>query len=136
MNKILIGLLCLLLSASQAWAQATDRTPAYCNKFFQTSQTASAISKVISGVTSQQIQVCGWALSSAAATASATMFTGTGTNCGTSQATLYPPVNVNINDNYIDHVPFVNQAVPTGQDLCLTTVGVGPLSVIIYFSQF
>ncbi len=135
MNKILVSLFLLALSIGSAFAQATDRTPAYCNKFFQTSQAASAISKVIPGVSFQQIQVCGWALS-AAALASATMFTGTGTNCGTSQATFYPSVTVNTNDNYIDHVPFVNQAAPTGQDLCLTTVGVSPISVIIYFSQF
>ena len=136
MNKILIGLFCLLLSASQAWAQATDRTPAYCNKYFQTSQAASAISKVIPGVATQQIQLCGWALSGGAVAASATAFSGTGTNCGTGQVPIQPAINVPINGTYVDHIPFVGQALPTGADLCLTTVGAGPLSVIIYFSQF
>ena len=136
MKKSLISLLCLLLSLSPAFAQATDRTPAYCNKFFQIVQTASPIPKVIPGVSFQQIQLCGWALSGGAAVASATAFSGTGTNCGTAQTVIQPGANVPINGAYIDHIPFVNQALPTGADLCLTTVGSGPLSVIIYFSQF
>ncbi len=134
--KIQTTLLFLLLSLCSAFAQATDRTPAYCNRFFQINQAASAITKVISGVASQQIQVCGWALSSGAATSNAFLSSGTGSNCGTSGATFYPLVTLGAAGSYVDHVPFVNQAAPTGQDICLTTTGTGPTSIIIYFAQF
>jgi len=126
----------LLLSVVPAQAQSTIGGPAYCNKYFQVNQAAVALTKVISGVAAQSIQLCGWSLSGGAAAATASLSYGTGANCGTGTVVLQPLVNVAINGSYVDHVPFVNQIVPVANDLCLVTTGTGPLSVIIYYAQF
>ena len=119
-----------------ARAQSTISGAAFCNRYYQTNQAAVALTKVISGVAGQSIQLCGWSLSGGAAASSASLSYGTGTNCATNTAVLQPLVNVAINGSYVDHIPFVGQVVPVANDLCLVTTGTGPLSVVIYYSQF
>lgn len=136
MLRLSAAVLLYLGLATAALAQSTISTPAFCNKTFEVNQGATAVAKVVSGVANQAIQLCGWALNSGAATSTATLTTGTGTNCGTSTATIFPIISLAIDGTYVDHVPFVNLALPIANDLCLTTTGTGPISVIIYYAQF
>lgn len=136
MKRILLAISLWVLSFGLASAQSTISTPAYCNKYFQVSQAAVASTTVVAGVANQSIQLCGWAVSAGAATGTATLTYGTGTNCGTSTGTAQPIRSLAINSGFVDHVPFVNQVLPVANDLCLTTTGTGPTSIIIYYAQF
>lgn len=136
MKKLGAALLIYFGLASAALAQNTQVTPAFCNKTFSVNQGAVALTKVVSGSANKSIQLCGWGVSSGAATGTAALSTGTGTNCGTGTSSVQPIISLPINGNYVDHVPFVNQVLPVGNDLCLVTTGTGPTSVIIYYAQF
>ena len=136
MKRLSAALLLYLGLASAALAQSTISTPAFCNKTFQVSQGAVALTKVVSGVAAQSIQLCGWAAAAGAATGTFSLSYGTGTNCGTGTTTVQPIVSLAINGNYIDHVAFVNIVLPVANDLCLVTTGTGPTSIIIYYAQF
>lgn len=136
--------LLLIAGALLALATSANAQPAVngCNKIFQVNQAAVALTKIISGVAGQHIDICGWSLNAGAAAGTASLSYGTGTNCGTGTTTIYPVIALGINGTFMDHisvpqtpVPSVNaSAVPI--DVCLVTTGTGPTSVIIYYAQF
>lgn len=139
MKKLLLALLLALASAVPATAQ-----PAVfgCNKIFTVNQAAVAITRILTGVAGQHFEICGLSAAAGAAAGSVTISYGTGTNCGTGTTVLIPAIALGINGNFVDHtavphipVPAVNaSAVPI--DICLTTVGAGPTTVILYHAQF
>jgi hypothetical protein len=110
-----------------------------CDMIFQVSQAATARTKIVSGVTGQSISVCGWTYNSGAATSTATLSYGTGTNCGTNTAQIYPTISLPINGVYLDHVQWAVITLPifagVSSDLCLTSTGTGPANVTVYYSQ-
>jgi hypothetical protein len=67
---------------------------------------------------------------------------GTGTNCNANTVQVIPPISVAINSSFVDRVTLPQIAIPalaagtTPVDVCLTTVGAGPTTVIIYYAQF
>src|SRR5215471_8260097 len=138
----LLPLFLLLLAVGPAGAQDTRTTPSWCNKTFSVNQGAVALTKVISGVANQSIQLCGVSASGGAAASTLSLSYGTGTNCATGTVTIFPIVNLAINGAYIDHVPFANVGVPSvnssgvANDVCLVTTGTGPITVILYYAQF
>jgi hypothetical protein len=138
MRKLLLALLLALASAVPA---ASQPSPFGCNKTFQVSQAAVALTKVISGVVGQSIGICGYTFAAGAATGTASISYGTGTNCGTGTVTVVPIISLAINGNITDHtgvphipIPQVN-ASGVAIDVCLVTTGTGPTSVLIYYVQ-
>lgn len=115
--------------------------PFGCNKIFQVSQGAVALTKVISGVVGQSIGLCGFTFAAGAATGTASLSYGTGTNCGTGTVTLIPVISLAINSNITDHVGVPQIPVPqvnasgVAIDVCLVTTGTGPTSVVLYYVQ-
>lgn len=139
MRKLALSLLALLCLSVAAHAQGGQ--PIICNKFFQVSQGAVALTKVVSGVAGSSISLCGWAANAGAAAATFSLSYGTGTNCGTGTTTIVPVIALGINGVFIDREPNANIAIPSvnasgvANDLCLVTTGTGPLSIMIYFAQ-
>ncbi len=142
MKKLLLALLLALASAVPAAAQGGGAQPTICNKYFAVSQGATAQTKIISGIAGQNISVCGIVYNSGAATSTASLTYGTGTNCGTGNATFYPTVSLPINGLLVDRGSYAQMAVPPVNgsgvpiDLCLTTTGTGPTVVVIHYAQF
>lgn len=141
MRKLALSLLALLCLSVAAHAQSIGSQPIICNKFFQVSQGAVALTKIVSGVAGSSISLCGWAANAGAAAATFSISYGTGTNCGTGTTTIVPVMALGINGVFIDREPNANISVPSinasgvPNDLCLVTTGTGPLSIMIYFAQ-
>ena len=136
-----LALLALLLSCGAAQAQVVGGQQIVCNKTFQVSQAATALTKIISGVSGTTINLCGWAANAGAATATFALSYGTGTNCGTGTTSITPVYSLAINGVLVDRSGIANIAVPQQnasgvlQDLCLVTTGTGPLAITIYYFQ-
>ncbi len=138
MKKLLLALLLALASAVPAASQPAING---CNKIFTVNQAAVAITRILTGVAGQHFEICGISVSAGAAVGSATISIGTGTNCGTSTAVLIPAIALGINGNFTDHVAVPHIPVPptlssVATDICLTTVGAGPTTIILYYAQF
>jgi hypothetical protein len=134
MKRFVLALVLALGLASPAFPQGVGPQTLLCNKAFQVSQGATALTKVVSNVPSQQISLCGWALNAGAAAATAQLEYGTGTNCATGTTAITPAISLGVNGTYVDHSTYVNQSVPQLADLCLVTTGTGPMQVTIYYS--
>lgn len=135
MVKLALSLIFAFLLSAGAQAQ-TGASPIACNQVFQVSQAAVALTKIVSGTATQQITLCGWAINGGAATGTAQLKSGTGTNCGTSTATLTPPISMPINGTYVDHNVFAFQSLNQAVDLCLVTTGTGPTQITVYYGLF
>lgn len=140
MKKLIIAG-ALLALASSAFAQSIGPPLIGCSKYFQVSQGAVALTKVISGVVGQSINLCGWAINAGAAAGTASISYGTGTNCGTGTTTILPVISLGINGVYVDTTPASRFSPPSvnasgvANDVCLVTTGTGPTAVIIWYSQ-
>ena len=141
MKKLALSLLALSCLSVAAQAQPIGPPSISCNKIFQVSQGAVALTKVISGVAGQSISICGWTLNAGAATATASLSYGTGTNCGTGTTTIYPVLSLGINGVLVDNNNFAHVSPPAANasavpnDVCLVTTGTGPMAVVLYYSQ-
>jgi len=143
MKRLLLALLLALASAVPAASQPSPGSGQVivCNKFFQVSQGAVALTKIISGISGTSISICGWAAGAGAATATFSVSYGTGTNCGTGTTTLIPVFSLPINGVMVDHKDFGGFSIPSvnssgvANDLCLVTTGTGPLSIMLYYAQ-
>lgn len=131
----------LLALTIPSHAQVVGGQQIVCNKFFQVSQGAVALTKIISGVSGTTISLCGWSANAGAATGTFALSYGTGTNCGTGTTSITPVYSLAINGVLVDHPGLANIGVPqvnaSGvlQDVCLVTTGTGPLSIIVYYFQ-
>ena len=142
MKRLLLALLLALASAVPAASQPGSAQPTICNKFFAVSQGATAITRIITGVASQNISICGFVYNSGAATSTGTLSYGTGTNCGTGTTTLIPTISLPINGLLVDRGDFASIPVPAVNasgvpiDVCLTSTGTGPFVIILHYAQF
>src|SRR4029077_13012621 len=143
MKRLLLALLLALASAVPAAAQPTPGSGQLilCNKTFQVSQGAVALTKIVSGTLGTSINICGFSANAGAATATFSMSYGTGTNCATGTVTVTPVISLGINGFFIDHQASAGFAIPSvnasnvPNDLCLVTTGTGPLAFILYYAQ-
>lgn len=133
---IFLGLWFGLFSAVLAQQSSVGPEAIVCNQVYEVSQGATALAKIVSNATGKQISICGWTFNSGAAASTAQLKTGTGTNCGTSTASLTPSISLPINGLYWDHIPFAFVSLPQGTDLCLVTTGTGPTQVMVYYGIY
>jgi hypothetical protein len=94
---------------------------------------SGAAAKLISGIASTHINICGFTITSSAAD-TVNISTGTGTNCGTNNASLTGTLNIN-STQLVDHIPYAAISTPTGSDLCVNATTT-TLTGIIWYSQF
>lgn len=137
MLRLVAALFILIGLASAASAQVpAGPNPIYCNQRFQVSQGAVALTKIVTNVSGKQITYCGWALNAGAATGTAQLQFGSGTNCGTGTTALTPAISLGINGTYVDHPPIGGFSLSRGIDLCLVTTGTGPMQVTVYYGIY
>lgn len=95
---------------------------------------SGASAKLISGIASTHIHICGWAATESATSGSVNISTGTGTNCGTNNASLTGTLNIGLAP-LVDHIPYAAIDTPNGNDLCVNGTTT-TLTGIIWYSQF
>lgn len=133
--KKLLALVALLLATPVA-AQPVGPPNINCNKTFQVSQGAVALTQIVAGVAGQSISFCGWTINAGAAAGTAQLQYGTGSNCGTGTTVLTPAYSLAINGVLNDHVAVAHASLPPANALCLVTTGTGPMQIMIYYGQF
>lgn len=132
MKKLLFILLGLALAAP-AFAQNLSPGVLVCNRTFQVSQGAVALTRIIQA-SGQVISLCGWTINTGAAASTTQFQFGTGTNCGTGTTVLTPAFSLPANFNLVDHPGNANISLPSNNDLCLVTTGAGPTQVLVYYT--
>jgi hypothetical protein len=120
MRKALAALAILVASVSAALAQQSVFVPATTNQI-AIAGTVAASTRIVTGIAGKRIYVTAVALVPTVAAAVVTFTTGTGTNCGTSTASVTGAMT------FATTTPFIlgvgNGAVfvlPAGFDLCIT----------------
>jgi hypothetical protein len=134
-NAKLTVLLWLALTAL-AHAQSVGGQPLICNKSFQVSQGAVALTRIVQGTPTTVISLCGWDVNAGAAAGTWQLQSGTGTNCGTGTTVITPVYSLGINGVQVDHPTYASISLPQGNDLCLVTTGTGPTALLLYYGQF
>ncbi len=126
----------VLWSAGLGWASAQQvvgpPNAILCNLAAPLTGGGSA-AKLISGIASTHINICGFTVTASAADTFA-ITTGTRTNCATNNAAVTGSLNVNTT-NLVDHNPYAVLSLPTGADLCVNST-VTTSTGIIWYSQF
>lgn len=133
MRYLWLALFLLCLGIAPARAQSVGPAPLYCNSSFQISQAAVALTRIVTNVPNKQISICGWALNTGAAAATAQLESGSGTNCGIGTTALTPAISLGVNGSYIDHTPGASRSLNQSTDLCIVTTGTGPIQVTVYY---
>lgn len=134
-----IGLITALLLGSCGWAQAQPAAAGppviACNKNFQVSQAAVALTQIVGLVSGQGIYVCAIVANAGAATGTVQLEYGTGSNCGTGTQPLTPAFALGINGVLPVVNPYAFAFVPVGNALCLVTTGTGPIQLLLTYGQ-
>lgn len=136
--KKLLGIFALGLALAipaGAKAQPTVIGPAnaiLCNKVVNFTGSA-ATAQIIAGVTGQIVAICGWSVTNTAASGTVQFSTGTGSNCGTGNATISPLMSVSTN-SVTDHATYASQNVVAGNAICQNATAT--ITGILYYSQF
>lgn len=136
MKKLGLALLLAIWALAPAQAQVVGPAPIVCNSTFQVSQAATALTEIVAGVAGKQISVCGWALNTGAAAATAQLRYGTGTDCATGTVSLTPEISLGVNGVYVDRSAYAFQSLAQLTDLCLVTTGTGPMQVTVYYGIY
>lgn len=144
MTRSLFGLalFCFLGIASfgTASAQGTvgPTNQIFCNQIATSSITAATTLNLISGTTSQNVNICGWHVTSSTSTVSSFLFAyaAPGTSCSATTA-LTPAFSITNTAPSADHVGYAGFAPPLGSAICVTTAGgVSTTAVLLYYSKF
>lgn len=136
MKKLALALVAYVALTCAALAQQVGPTnQILCNKQALLAAGPTAITRIQTGVASQNISICGWHVTNTGATGTFSLSYGTGTNCGTGTTTIIPAMNVTSTAPSSDHIDYAWFTLPAGVDLCITP-SVATVSAIIYTAQF
>lgn len=130
--------LCFLIGAAVTQGRAD---PVYQSQTVACTHEASATGSaqvLAASITGKQIYVCGYVFAGAGTAPTATLFyAATGTSCASSLGTVVPALTLAAGSAVVDHQTYYAglTPVPSGDDLCATTAGVGT-QVIVYYLQF
>jgi|SRR5262245_23465055 len=142
MRKVSLSLLCVslalagLVQSRDAPAQQTGATEVICNKQFVLSGSpAVSIIQFVAGQSGVPISVCGWFFTSGAATSTAQISAGTGTNCNANQVFVSPAVVLAPNQSVGLTPGRAFYSTPAGYMLCYNIVGTGPTGIVVWYFQ-
>lgn len=95
-----------------------------CNKTASAAPASATTTAVISGVAGQQINICGWEVTSAQSTPTTFQFEyGTQGGPCSSPTTLTPALNITSNAPSVDRQQYASISLPAGAQLCVVTTG-------------
>src|SRR6266481_257493 len=137
--KLVLLLLCALLCSSIAKAENVvgPTNLILCNKAFPSTAAAATTTQAVPGVAGQNIQLCGWEVTSNQNGSTTFQFEyGTGATC-TSPTIITPPFSITSAAPSVDRISSAWRTVPAGASICMITVGatVG-IAALLYYSQF
>lgn len=136
MKRFFIACAILLGLTAPTGAQSVGGQQIVCDSVFQVSQGAVALTEIVAAEEGKQISLCGWAFNTGVAEAAVQLQYGTGTDCGTGTTPITPAVALEINGDYVDHIPYAFFSLPRDNNLCLVTTGAGSSQVMVYYGIF
>jgi len=137
MRKIFAGLLALGLAFAPAAALAQAVGPTnqiMCNQSATFTGTGAAAT-VITGVTGQGINVCGWHITNTAATGTFAITTGGGAGCGTNTVPITGTLSVTSTAPSADHIEYATFSAGGGTNVCVNAT-VTTVTGVLWFSRF
>ena len=144
MRKSVIALTVLALGGlvGPSWAQVGPLTAPRCNNIAIQAASTASLATLIAGVAGKTIAICGWHVTSSAATASTFQFSqGTGTNCATTNTPWTPAFNVTSTAPSADHseqasLTFASfPATATPINVCVIS-STTSLQISVWYSQY
>ena len=128
-------LACIPAGMTPAHAQQAGPQSILCNKT-AVGSSAAATTLAITGISPQNINICGFVGSAGAATGTFQIVSGTGATC-TTPTTITGVVNLAINSSVTYNPGAAWYTVtPSGGNVCVTVTGTGPVSWTVSYSQF
>ena len=133
MKKFIMVVGALLALTGSAAAQGVGPPVVACNKSYSLVAGATSINSIVPAA-GKTITWCGWTVVGGSGTATIQLSYGTGTNCNTGNNPVTPAVAIPVNAVLMDHQNWGFTSMPQNNDLCLQIVGIGPLTVMVYYS--
>lgn len=132
----LLGLTLGVLGSHSAFSQGAGSQQITCNKVSFASAVATATTgQVVPLVAGQTVSICGYVASSVAASTVQLVY-GTGANCGTGTTPINSPVFIGASVPAVLHSAFAFFSAPTGNAICATIGGTGPVNITVSYTQF
>lgn len=139
MRKLVAALsLLLALCAAPARAENTigPSNQVLCTQLVFQAASIASLKTLLAGVAGKTIFICGWHVTSSAATVSTFQFsTGTGTDCATTNTNLTPAYNVINTAPATDHVSIASLSLTPGNNLCVTS-STTSLQISVWVGQY
>jgi hypothetical protein len=107
-----------------------------CDKSAYYDDSSAGMTKVITGVASRKIYICGYVIATGATATNVDIGSGTGTNCGTTYTQMEPAWQLGINDKIGAISPFWNGlvSVNAGEDLCINASDGNPVQFTVRYA--
>jgi hypothetical protein len=135
-GALALGALALPWPGRPAFSQGAGAQQVTCNKVaFVASVAAGVTTQVIAPVANQTVSICGFVASSVAASTVQFIY-GTGTNCATGLVAWTAAANIGASIPLAFQSTFAFFSPPTGNGVCLTAGGTGPVNISISFAQY
>ena len=139
MRKLVAALsLSLALCAAPARAENTigPTNQVLCSQLATQASSIASLQTLVAGVTGKTIFICGWHVTSSAATVSTFQLSyGTGTNCGTTNTNITPAYNIINTAPSTDHVSIATLNIPVGTNLCIIS-STTSLQIGVWYGQY
>lgn len=126
-----------LVGSSQSGATGGQTNPVVgCDQSAFYDASTNGKTKVITGVSSRKIQICGFVITTGATTTNVSMGSGTGTNCGTTYNQLTPAFQLAANDKVGANSAFWNglQGANNADDWCINTSAGNAVQAIVLYA--
>lgn len=132
MNRILLAALALLILAAPVHAQSG---PVFCNQVAVYDASTNGATQLIAAPGgSAKVFICGYTIF-AGGTASVSLVSGTGTNCGTGQGVITPAFNLTAQTKVEDSSPnWRGLLAPATSAVCIKTTAGVAVQAIVYYS--
>jgi hypothetical protein len=132
MKHLIVAAGVLLALLSPAIAQSG---PVSCPSSAIYDASTNGATKLVTGLSTRTITICGYQLF-AGGTASVSLVSGTGTNCGSNQAAVTPAYPLVAQTGVADQSPvFRGLQVGRSLDLCIKTSAGVAVQGVVYYSQ-
>lgn len=138
MRRLILASIFVLAWLSPSLAQVVSPNQMYgCNQSALYDASTNGLTRLITGVATKQIYVCGFNFFSGG-TVTMQLVYGTGGTCGTGQTAITPAFQFTAQTGDVDHLPVYTglPPAPVSNDVCLKTNAATAAQAIVYYTQF